>query len=104
MPEAYRSKVTVARKPLRLNRQKALISRGLWQQSGACPRGIGAHRYLADTRSLRARHLRLSQGPVIAGQRAERRCSLGHEKMAGVTGVADRNDANGLDTQTKKCY
>src|SRR5262245_58246302 len=32
MPEAYRSKVTVARKPLCLNRQKALISRGLWQQ------------------------------------------------------------------------
>src|SRR5262245_50139080 len=32
MPEAYPSKVTVARKPLRLNRQKALISRGVWQQ------------------------------------------------------------------------
>jgi len=36
MPEAYRSKVTVARKPLGLNRQKASFRGGFGDGQGAC--------------------------------------------------------------------
>jgi hypothetical protein len=48
MPEAYRSKVTVARKPPCRNRQKVPFRAGFGDSQGACLRGIGAHHFLAD--------------------------------------------------------
>jgi hypothetical protein len=73
MPEAYRSKMTVARKAQGLNREKSPILRGVWQRSAGHAQEAGSFDRLSAVNS-ESRQLAIGQGVSTARTSGSQDC------------------------------